>query len=208
MIVLTSNIKRVRRVEESLQIESSKEENIKQKALERPYVIDAKVYKLKSKFVKHSVFVTIGYIKEKDGKIRPFEIFLNSKDLTKAAEFAILTRLLSAIFRRSDDPTFVLEELRSVYDPNGVGYFKDGKYINSFYAELADILEEFFIDVGLIKKEKEEKPLLIKLNNNNNSKLLEDANFQICPKCGMKTLKVEEGCYTCINPECGYSKCS
>ncbi|MEM5828266.1 MAG: hypothetical protein QW197_02050 [Candidatus Aenigmatarchaeota archaeon] len=208
MIVLVSNIKKVKKVEEEVKKEEQKEKEKISSPIERPYVLDAKVYKLKSKFVKHSVFVTIGYIKEKDGKIRPFEIFLNSKDLTKAAEFTILTRLLSAIFRRSEDPTFVLEELRSVYDPNGVGYFKDGKYINSFYAELADILEEFFIEAGLIKKEKEEKRVLIKLSNNSENNLLEDANFQICPKCGMKTLKVEEGCYTCINPECGYSKCN
>lgn len=209
MIVLTSNIKRVKKLEEKVEKKETQEE-IQTKPLERPYVIDAKVYKLKSKFVRHSVFVTIGYIKDAGGKYKPFEIFLNSKDLTKAAEFAMITRLLSAIFRRSEDPTFILEELRSIYDPNGIGYFKDGKYINSFYAELAEILEEFFTEIGLIEKPKNESKYVVFSNFNNSSNGTEDedlSKFQICPKCGMRTLKVEEGCYTCINPECGYSRC-
>lgn len=208
MIVLTSSIKRIKKLEEKVEKKGAQEE-IQPKPLERPYVIDAKVYKLKSKFVKHSVFVTIGYIKDSSGKYKPFEIFLNSKDLTKAAEFAMLTRLLSAIFRRSEDPTFILEELRSIYDPNGVGYFKNGKYINSFYAELAEILEEFFAEIGLVEKPRDESKFIVFSNfkNSDNGAEEDPSNFQICPKCGMRTLKVEEGCYTCINPECGYSRC-
>ncbi|MEM5870966.1 MAG: hypothetical protein QXX04_01205 [Candidatus Aenigmatarchaeota archaeon] len=201
MIVL-SKIKKVKEISDKKELKELNETSLA-KPLERPYVIDAKVYKLKSRFVKHSVFVTIGYIKD-GNKVRPFEIFLNSKDLTKAAEFVILTRLLSAIFRRTEDPTFILEELRSVYDPNGTGYFKNGKYIASFYGELAEILEEFFTEMGILKKEKREENKILDFN------IKEDINdkFQICPKCGMKTLKVEEGCYTCINPECGYTKCN
>ncbi|MEM5824552.1 MAG: hypothetical protein QXW04_00770 [Candidatus Aenigmatarchaeota archaeon] len=201
MIVL-SKIKKVKEISDKKELKELNETSLA-KPLERPYVIDAKVYKLKSRFVKHSVFVTIGYIKD-GNKVRPFEIFLNSKDLTKAAEFVILTRLLSAIFRRTEDPTFILEELRSVYDPNGAGYFKNGKYIASFYGELAEILEEFFTEMGMLEKEKREENKILDFN------IKEDINdkFQICPKCGMKTLKVEEGCYTCINPECGYTKCN
>ena len=40
----------------------------------RPDVVDAKVYKLKSAFIKNSVFVTMSYIKHED-QIRPIEIF-------------------------------------------------------------------------------------------------------------------------------------
>lgn len=199
MIILTKikNIKEIKEVEDK----SALKESIQNVPTERPNVIDAKVYKLKSKFAKHSIFVTIGYIKKPDGKIRPFEIFLNSKDLTKAAEFTMLTRLLSAIFRRSEDVSFILEELRSIYDPNGIGYFKNGKYIASFYGEIAEILEEFFIEAGIIKKEE-------KLKKDDEIHYEEIAKFQICPKCGMKTLKSEEGCFTCINPDCGYTKCN
>lgn len=196
-------VKEIRPIEKKVSESSVHDsENInKQQSIERPYVIDAKVYKLKGKFVKHSVFVTIGYIKTKDGKVRPFEIFLNSKDLTRAAEFTVLTRLLSAIFRRSEDPTFILEELRSVYDPNGSGYFKNGKYIASFYGELAEVLEEFFKDIGLLKKEDKVSSI------QKEEKIDDKTPFQICPECGMKTLKIENGCYSCVNPECGYTKC-
>lgn len=84
----------------------------------RPDVVDAKVYKVKSPFVKFSVYITLSYVWE-NGKKRPMEIFINSKDLTHSAEYAVLTRLISAIFRRASDPYFILEELRSIYDPNG-----------------------------------------------------------------------------------------
>ncbi|MCK5521464.1 MAG: hypothetical protein KAI81_10150, partial [Candidatus Marinimicrobia bacterium] len=108
----------------------------------RPEVVEAKVYKVKSPFVKFSVYITLSYIYENKRK-RPVEIFLNSKDLTRSAEYAVLTRLISAIFRKTNDPHFILEELRSIYDPNG-GFFKEGKYVHSFYAEVADVIERFF----------------------------------------------------------------
>ena len=84
----------------------------------RPEVVDAKVYKLKSAFVKNSVFVTLSYVNQNE-VISPIEIFINSKDLTRAPEYVVLTRLNSAIFRRKADPTFILEELKGIFDPNG-----------------------------------------------------------------------------------------
>ena len=118
--------------------------------IHRPEVIDAKVYKLKSSFVKYSVFITLSYVKDNSG-IRPMEIFINSKDLTRAPEYVMLTRLISAVFQRSDDPMFVLEELQGIFDPNG-GKFKDGKYYHSFYAEIADVIERFLFDVGIMEQ--------------------------------------------------------
>ena len=116
----------------------------------RPDVVDAKVYKLKSAFIKNSVFITMSYIKH-DDQIRPIEIFINSKDLTRAPEYVVLTRLISAIFRRSPNPLFILEELQGIFDPNG-GSFKEGKYYHSFYAEIADVIERFFYDVDILEK--------------------------------------------------------
>ena len=109
----------------------------------RPEVVDAKVYKIKSAFVKNAVFVTLSYVREENNLIRPIEIFINSKDLTKAHEYVVLTRLISAIFRRSTDSMFILEELQGIYDPNG-GSYKEGKYYLSFYAEIGDVIERFF----------------------------------------------------------------
>ena len=195
-------IKEIKR--ETVPEKVAKEEKIS-KPLERPYVIDAKVYKLKSRFAEHSIFITIGYIKE-GNKVRPFEIFINSKDLTRAAEFAVLTRLLSAIFRRFEDPIFILEELRSIYDPNKVGYWKNGKYIHSLYGEIAEVIEEFFREMGIINKE-EEKKNEEKLKFEKATNIQELNLFQICPHCNLRTLKIEGNCYTCVNPDCGYTKC-
>ncbi|GAB4169285.1 MAG: hypothetical protein Kow00108_02880 [Calditrichia bacterium] len=176
----------------------------------RPDVVDAKVYKLKSGFVKHSVYVTLGYIRE-NNTIRPIEIFINSKDLTKAAEYAVLTRLISAIFRKSSDPTFILEELKSIYDPNG-GYLKKGKYVHSFYSEIADVIEQFFVDIGRIDKTSENNGFHQELQSGNSGGAItvkpnEVDEFKICPECQDRTLKFENGCEVCVNPECGYSKC-
>ncbi len=177
----------------------------------RPDVVDAKVYKLKSAFIKNSVFITMSYIKHED-QIRPIEIFINSKDLTRAPEYVVLTRLISAIFRRSPNPLFILEELQGIFDPNG-GSFKEGKYYHSFYAEIADVIEKFFYDVDILEKPNTwngendgdlatiDSPPKKKVDNDTS----ENASFKICPDCGAKALKTENGCDSCM--ACGYSKC-
>jgi hypothetical protein len=175
---------------------------------ERPGIVDAKVYKLRSGFVKHSVYITLGYI-EQNNKKRPIEIFINSKDLTKNAEYAVLTRLISAIFRKSANPSFILEELSSIHDPNG-GYHRNGRFIHSFYSEVADVIERFFIEIGVM--EKETKPVIAEAVSLNTAQPMDTENhantkFQICPDCSDRSVKMENGCLTCVNPDCGYSKC-
>ena len=175
----------------------------------RPEDVDAKVYKLKSAFVKNSVFITLSYVNE-NSHVRPIEIFINSKDLTRAPEYVVLTRLVSAIFRRSNDPMFILEELQGIFDPNG-GTFKEGKYYHSFYAEIADVIERFFFDVGIL-----ERPDAHPIENDGGSKQVvlarDEGNagntkFRICAECNNRTMKTENGCNICMNPDCGYSKC-
>jgi ribonucleoside-diphosphate reductase alpha chain len=183
----------------------------------RPKVVDAKVYKVKSAFVKNSVFITLSYVNTPQGR-RPIEIFINSKDLNRAPEYVVLTRLISAIFRRATDPMFILEELHGIHDPNG-GSFKEGKYYHSFYAEVAETIEKFFLDVGIIKDKKntseeliseeiprvmsKEKELVPKKYTESAQEL--NSQFRICPTCSSKSLKMENGCDSCV--ECGYSKC-
>lgn len=172
----------------------------------RPEVVDAKVYKLKSAFVKNSVFITLSYINQ-NGVLSPIEIFINSKDLTKTSEYVVLTRLISAIFRRSTNPMFILEELQGIFDPNG-GSFKEGKYYHSFYSEIADVIERFFYDVKIIDKL---KPSNQSTANQNDLEYVEqddqnlNSEFKICPSCSGKSLKIENGCDSCM--DCGYSKC-
>ena len=194
----TSNKKEVKKLPSSIQ------------GTIRPEVVDAKVYKLKSAFVKNSVFITLSYVKE-DTETRPIEIFINSKDLTRAPEYVVLTRLVSAIFRRSNDPMFILEELQGIFDPNG-GTFKEGKYYHSFYAEIADVIERFFFDVGIM-----EMPDAHPMEDNGTPKTVivqskEEGNagnieFRVCKECNNRTLKTESGCDICMDPDCGYSKC-
>ena len=173
----------------------------------RPEVVDAKVYKLKSAFIKNSVFITLSFIQYEE-KIRPIEIFINSKDLTRAPEYVVLTRLISAIFRRSANPMFILEELQGIFDPNG-GSFKEGKYYHSFYAEIADVIERFFYDVNIIEKPSSWSPendgdvSIVPSTTSNEG--FENDTFKLCPDCDSKTLKTENGCDSCM--ACGYSKC-
>jgi ribonucleoside-diphosphate reductase alpha chain len=177
----------------------------------RPGIVNAKVYKLRSGFVKHSVYITLGYI-EQNGRQRPIEIFINSKDLTKNAEYAVLTRLISAIFRKSANPSFILEELSSIHDPNG-GYYKNGKYIHSVYSEIADVIEQFFHEIGIMGRPKEiELPevvtsVLQEPVGRPTLSAVANSQFKICPDCSERSVKLENGCETCINPKCGYSKC-
>ena len=110
MIKLGPNAK----IEEAQDLKSKNNKNKKiskkssQGAVIRPEVVDAKVYKLKSAFVKNSVFITLSYVETPIGR-RPIEIFINSKDLNRAPEYVVLTRLISAIFRRATDPMFIIE---------------------------------------------------------------------------------------------------
>ena len=175
----------------------------------RPEVVNAKVYKVKSAFVKNAVFITLSYVDTHSGR-EPIEIFINSKDLNRSAEYVVLTRLISAIFRRASDPMFILEELHGIHDPNG-GSFKDGKYYHSFYAEVADVIERFFYDVNIIETKEDnttvsskpqKEPVIVPAKEDNSSI---NEQFRICPTCSSKSLKTENGCDMCV--ECGYSKC-
>lgn len=171
----------------------------------RPEIVSAKVYKLRSGFVKHSVYITLGFIQQ-NGRNRPIEIFINSKDLTKNAEYVMLTRLISAIFRKSANPVFILEELSSIHDPNG-GYLKNGKYIHSFYSEIAEVMKRFFKEIGCLEQKEENK-----FSPEEKDKILPpetsiNSEYQICPDCNQRSVRLENGCLTCVDPECGYSKC-
>ena len=213
-----STIVEVKNKQESNKQSSENSDSKKQSSsASRPKVVDAKVYKVKSAFVKNSVFITLSYVETEKGR-RPIEIFINSKDLNRAPEYVVLTRLISAIFRRATDPMFILEELHGIHDPNG-GSFKEGRYYHSFYAEVAETIERFFYDVGIISKEhtKKDKEQLNQVPTDEMPELVENVaeslvadetvntEFRICPACSSKSLKTENGCDTCM--ECGYSKC-
>jgi ribonucleoside-diphosphate reductase alpha chain len=149
-------------------------------------------YKLKWPESPHAVYVTINDIEE-DGQRRPFEMFINSKNMEHYAWTLGLTRMVSAVFRRSSDVAFVAEELKAVFDPRG-GAWMQGRYVPSLLAAIGDIVERHLSGVGdrpveaeAFERETSAKPM------------------PQCPQCGASALVKVEGCNNCL--ECGYSKC-
>ena len=123
--------------------------------LERPEILDGATYKIKSPLFEHALYVTINDIVLNAGTEfemrRPFEIFINSKNMDHFQWIVALTRVMSAVFRKGGDVTFLVEELKAVFDPRG-GYFKaGGVYMPSIVAELGNIIETHLTAIGLLK---------------------------------------------------------
>jgi hypothetical protein len=169
--------------------------------LQRPEDLDGSTYKIKTPLSEHALYVTINDITVK-GKRRPFEIFINSKNMENFAWIVALTRVLSAVFRHGGDATFLVEELRSVVDPRG-GYFKPGgKYMPSLVAEIGECIETHMLKIGMISSPEITEELKAKRQTAKESGIVGASQ---CPKCSQFSVARLDGCDTCL--ECGYSKC-
>ena len=189
--------------------------------LQRPEMLLGSTYKIKTPLSEHALYVTINDIVLNPGTEhelrRPFEIFINSKNMDHFQWIVALTRIISAVFRKGGDVTFLVEELRSVFDPRG-GYFKKGgKYMPSLVAEIGDAIECHLRMIGMLhddsldehqKKLVEEKRAQYE-SAIGTSKAAEQSDFpegaQLCIKCNTKAAIQMDGCLTCLN--CGESKC-
>jgi ribonucleoside-diphosphate reductase alpha chain len=163
--------------------------------LARHEVLPGFTYKLKWADSDHAIYITINDILQ-DGRRRPFEIFINSKNMEHFAWTVALTRMISAVFRRGGDVSFVVEELKAVFDPRG-GQWMDGRYVPSLLAAIGGVIERHMIDTGFLKPDA--KPGLALAVN-------DQQRGAQCPRCGEATLVFQEGCSTCLS--CAYSKCS
>jgi hypothetical protein len=189
--------------------------------LERPEMLLGSTYKIKTPFSDHALYVTINDIILNAGTEnelrRPFEIFINSKNMDHFQWIVALTRIISAVFRKGGDVTFMVEELRSVFDPKG-GYFKPGgKFMPSLVAEIGDVLESHMRMIGLLKDDGpdehqrkliEEKRAEYERTVDQMEKSAPDEfpdNAQLCTKCQTKAMIQLDNCLTCLN--CGESKC-
>lgn len=188
----------------------------------RPEMLLGSTYKIKTPLSEHSLYVTINDIVLNAGtpyeKRRPFEIFINSKNMDHFQWIVALTRIVSAVFRKGGDVTFLVEELRSVFDPKG-GYFKKGgKYMPSLVAEIGDAIEAHLRMIGMIREKGldqhqqklvDEKRKEFEQHTQQNTQTSDDAQFpagaQLCAKCSTKAVVMMDGCMTCLN--CGESKC-
>ncbi|MDE1906554.1 MAG: ribonucleoside-diphosphate reductase, adenosylcobalamin-dependent, partial [Rhodospirillales bacterium] len=155
-------------------------------------------YKLRWPDSEHAMYVTINDI-EQDGVRRPFEIFVNSKNLEHYAWVVALTRMISAVFRRGGEVAFVAEELKQVFDPRG-GQWAQGRYVPSLVAAIGDLIERHMIETGFLVLDDERLPVHDKKSLPSASPL-----GSLCPKCSQPGLVREAGCLSCLH--CGWSKC-
>jgi ribonucleoside-diphosphate reductase alpha chain len=114
----------------------------------RPIQLQGTTYKIKTPLSGQALYITINDIVGDNGRMRPFELFINSKNLQHFSWMVAMTRLISAVFRRTSDPSFLVEELKSVFDPNG-GYFKQGHYVPSLAAEIGEVIGQHLQRLGL-----------------------------------------------------------
>ena len=170
--------------------------------LNRPEALPGRTYKLRWPPAEHAIYITINDIVQ-DGRRRPFEIFINSKSMEHYAWTVGLTRMISAVFRRGGDVSFVVEEMKAVFDPRG-GAWMGGRYVPSLLAAIGDVIEQHMIDIGFLPPRQQNQALLEKravANLPGESRRM----MAQCPKCGEAALIRIENCDQCTS--CGYSKC-
>jgi ribonucleoside-diphosphate reductase alpha chain len=194
------------------------------KPLERDAALEGITYKIKWPASAHALYVTINDI-VRDGRRRPFEIFINTKNLEHYAWTVALTRMISAVFRRGGDVSFVAEELKAVFDPEG-GRWMGGRYVPSLLAAIGNVIEQHLLHIGFLTREDGQESqiqsarlpvaAIERIGAGINADARESRDLsgrdaagvvtaRICPKCGERALRHVEGCWTCSN--CDYSRC-
>jgi ribonucleoside-diphosphate reductase alpha chain len=167
--------------------------------LDRPAALEGHTYKLKWPESEHALYITINDIVT-GGRRRPFEIFINSKNMEHFAWTVALTRMISAVFRRGGDVSFVVEELKAVFDPRG-GAWMGGKYVPSILAAIGGVIERHLVAIGFIAGE----GMGLKSDPQAEVVNLTGSRGRACPRCGQFEMRMVEGCMTC--GACGHSKC-
>ena len=189
--------------------------------VQRPEMLIGSTYKIKTPVSDHAMYVTINDILLNEGtdreQRRPFEIFINSKNLDHFQWIVALTRIISAVFRKGGDVTFMVDELKAVFDPRG-GYWKPGgKFMPSIIAELGYVIERHLQSIGVMPKpglDPQQKKFLDEKRADYEARKKQQDAFakshfpdgaQLCGKCSTAAVVMMDGCMTCLN--CGDSKC-
>ena len=191
--------------------------------LDRPEHLPGATYKIKTPMSDHALYVTVNDILLNEGteheQRHPYEVFINSKNMDDFQWIVALTRVISAVFRKGGDVTFLVEELKAVFDPKG-GYFKKGgRFMPSLVAEIGYAIESHLQDIGLMQvptlspeqqtmvdqKSAQLKELTNKTAEDNGDGSSYPASASLCAKCYTKAKVVLDGCATCLS--CGDSKC-
>ena len=192
-----------------------------EKLLERPEVLIGSTYKIKTPVSDHAMYVTINDIVLNEGteheQRRPFEVFINSKNLDHLQWIVALTRIISAVFRKGGDVTFLVEELKAVFDPRGGYWQPGGRFMPSIIAELGYVIEKHLQTIGLMPRpemDEHRKKLIADKKEEYEARNKQQDAFsrghfpegaQLCTKCSTLAVVMMDGCMTCLN--CGDSKC-
>jgi len=189
--------------------------------VQRPEFLIGATYKIKTPVSDHAMYVTINDIVLNEGtpyeQRRPFEVFINSKNLDHFQWIVALTRIISAVFRKGGDVTFLVSELKAVFDPRGGYWQTGGKFMPSIIAELGYVIEKHLQMIGLLKKQEldehaqkliaEKKAEFVERTKQTDAfaKSHFPEGAQLCAKCSTAAVVMMDGCMTCLN--CGDSKC-
>ena len=180
--------------------------------LDRPGSLPGNTYKVRWPESDHAIYITLNDIVQ-DGRRRPFEIFINSKNMEHFAWTVALTRMISAVFRRGGDVSFVVEELKAVFDPRG-GHWMDGRYVPSLLAAIGEVIERHLILIGFMVADplpatppaaRAISAMAGGIEATHLAPAPEALHLRPCPKCHAPALTRQEGCDSCIN--CGFSRC-
>ena len=180
--------------------------------LDRPEALPGSTYKVNWPESDHAIYITLNDLIDDQGRRRPFEVFINSKNTEHYAWTVALTRMISAVFRRGGDVSFVVEELKAVFDPRG-GHWMGGRYVPSLLAAIGGVIEQHMIAVGFLKgsgelaDDHQAEAQVVNMNRavQDNDDKPTHSPFRTCPKCSQPSLIRQEGCDSCSS--CGYSKC-
>jgi hypothetical protein len=189
--------------------------------LERPEVLVGSTYKIKTPISDHAMYVTINDIVLNEGteyeQRRPFEVFINSKNLDHFQWIVALTRIISAVFRKGGDVTFLVDELKAVFDPRGGYWQPGGKFMPSIIAELGYVIEKHLQTIGLMRKREldaHQQKLVDEKRAEFEARARQADAFakghfpegaQLCGRCHTAAVVMMDGCMTCLS--CGESKC-
>jgi hypothetical protein len=168
----------------------------------RPPHLTGTTYKVKTPQSEHALYITINDMILNGSERHPYEMFINSKNMEHFQWVLAMTRLVSAVWRKGGDSTFLVEELKNVFDPKGGYYKRGGVYMPSLVAEIGTVIEQHLVATGVIKVEVDEHQQAYLEAKKEEAKGVE---MQLCTKCNVKALILMDGCMTCTN--CGDSKC-
>ena len=170
--------------------------------LSRPEELPGTTHKIRWPESDHAMYITINDVIQ-DGRLRPFEVFINSKNMEHYAWTVALTRMISAVFRRGGDVSFVVEELKAVFDPRG-GQWMGGRYVPSLLAAIGEVIERHMIEIGFLAEPKAGKKTPAPAEDN--IAAMPARGLSQCPKCGAASVIHQEGCDLCTS--CDYSRCA